>query len=172
MPAIIHLALGSNRRHGRFGAPAGVVAAAITALATAGLPIVARSTIIATTPVGPSSRRYANAVVAVASDAPLPAILATLQAIERDFGRRRARRWGARVVDLDIVAAGRTVTPRNWRGARHGLIVPHRGLADRDFVLAPLVEIAAGWRHPVLHLSARQLRARLRRPKPTVAPGP
>ncbi len=166
MSAIVHLALGSNRRHGRHGTPAAVVAAAITALDAAGLTVVGRSAIRATAPLGPRQRRFANAVVAVATDLPLPALLALLQRIERDFGRRPGRRWGARVLDLDIVAAGQSVTPAaNWRTAHRGLIVPHRGVASRTFVLDPLVELAADWRHPVLHLTARQLRARLGRPR-------
>jgi 2-amino-4-hydroxy-6-hydroxymethyldihydropteridine diphosphokinase len=166
MSAIIHIALGSNRRHGRHGNPAAVVAAATLALAQAGLPVVARSTIRPTPPLGPRQRRFANAVVAVATHRPLPEILKLLQAIERDFGRRPGRRWGPRILDLDIVAAGAAVTPAaGWRTAHRGLIVPHRGVASRRFVLDPLVELAGDWRHPVLHLTARQLRVRLRRPR-------
>ena len=171
MTAIIHIALGSNRRHGRFGSPAAVVAAATAALAAAGLPVVARSAIRPTAPLGPRQRNFANAVVAVATDLSLDAVLTRLQAIEHAFGRRRGRRWGPRILDLDIVAAGVTVTPR-WRTARAGLIVPHPGLAVRDFVLTPLVEIAGDWRHPVLHLTARQLHARLRRPRRVAATDP
>ena len=171
---ILHIALGSNRRHGRHGAPQAVIAAATTALTTAGLTVIAQSRVQATAPLGPRQRRFANAVVAVKSILPLPEVLALLQSIERDFGRRRGRRWGPRVLDLDLVAAGTAVTPRRgWRPTVRGrlradgpsLIVPHRGIAYRRFVLDPLVEIAGGWRHPVLHLTARQLHARLCRPK-------
>ncbi len=173
MSAILHIALGGNRRHGRFGAPPAVLAAAVAALDAAGLPVVARSTVHATPPLGPRQRRFANAVVAVATDLPLPTVLARLQAIEVAFGRRRGRRWGARVLDLDLIAAGLIVTPvRPLRAAARGLIVPHRALADRRFVLDPLIEIASGWRHPVLHLTARQLHARLRRPRPSAAKSP
>ena len=164
MPPLIHIAIGSNRRHGRHGAPAAVVAAAIVALDAAGLPVVAQSAIRATAPLGPRQRQFANAVVAVATGVALDIVLARLQAIERAFGRRPGRRWGPRVLDLDIVAAEAVATPL-WRTARSGLIVPHRGVAKRAFVLDPLVEIAGGWRHPVLHLTARQLRERLRRPR-------
>lgn len=171
MPATIYIALGSNRRHGRHGAPADVVAAAIAAIDAAGLTVVARSRVRATPPVGPSDRAFANAAVVVATDLSLPAVLMLLKRIEANFGRRPGRRWGARVLDLDIVAACAAVTPSRlrWRRARRGLIVPHRGLAGRGFVLDPLVDIAPGWRHPVLNFSARQLRARHRRPKPQPA---
>ncbi|MEI6486884.1 MAG: 2-amino-4-hydroxy-6-hydroxymethyldihydropteridine diphosphokinase [Sphingomonadales bacterium] len=156
--AIILIALGSNRCHGRHGRPAGVVRAAIAALAALGR--VARiSPIIATPPLGPGTRRYANAVAALDWAGSLPALLAALQAIERGFGRRRGRRWGDRVLDLDIVAAGGQVlrVPR--------LVVPHPRLAERRFVLDPLAAVAPGWRHPVHNLTARQLRARALRPK-------
>lgn len=158
MPTTILIALGSNRRHGRHGPPARVVAAAIEALAGAGLTPVAISPIIATAPLGPGTRRYANAVVAVASELALPLVLARLQRIERDFGRRRGRRWGDRVLDLDILGAGAAV----WRAG--GLQVPHPRLAERRFVLDPLVSVAPGWRHPRLGLTVRQLRARALRP--------
>jgi len=171
MPATILIAIGSNRRHGRHGDPRSIVAAAIVALQAAGLVIAARSTIRTTEPLGPSRRAFANAMVAVdASIDPTP-LLALLQRIERQFGRQPGQRWAARVLDLDIIAAGDTAT-RGWRRARRGLIVPHRAVADRGFVLDPLVEIAGGWRHPVLHLTARQLRARQRRPKPQTAGSP
>lgn len=165
MPAILHIAIGSNRWHGRHGAPPGVVAAAIVALGATGR-VIARSRVRTTRPLGPSSRAFANAVVAVAIDLPLVEVMARLKAIERDFGRRRGRRWAARVLDLDIVAAGAATA----RGRT--LTVPHAALAVRRFVLDPLAEIAPGWRHPLLHLTARQLRARERRPKSQTAGSP
>jgi len=155
----ILIAIGSNRRHHRHGTPAGVVAAAVAALAGAGLGIVACSRTRGTAPLGPGGRRFANAVVAVRCELSLPALLVLLQRVERDFGRRRGRRWGDRVLDLDIVAAGDAVV------ASRGLQVPHAALATRRFVLDPLVEIAGDWRHPVLNATARQLRARAMRPK-------
>lgn len=171
MPAIIHIALGSNRRHGRHGSPQGIVAAAIAALADAGLQVVARSAIRTTKPLGPSKRAFANAAIAVETDIAIDDLLTLLKEIECDFGRRRGRRWAERVLDLDIATAGALKT-YDWRRARQGLIVPHRSLAARAFVLDPLVDIAPLWRHPVLHLTARQLRARQRRPTPQPAGSP
>jgi len=153
--AIVHVAIGSNRCHGRFGRPAGVLRAAMAALPG----VVATSPILATAPLGPGTRRYANAVAALAWPGSLPALLALLQGMERDFGRRSGRRWGDRALDLDIIAAGSVVL----RG--RDLRVPHPELARRRFVLDPLVAVAPGWRHPVSRLTARQLRARLLRPK-------
>ena len=162
MATTILIALGSNRRHGRHGRPEAVVAAAVAALAAAGLVVTARSRVHATAPLGPGGRRFANAAVAAESALPLPAVLRMLKTIERDFGRRGGRRWGDRVLDLDIIGAEAIVL-------RAGCLqIPHPRLASRRFVLDPLLEIAPDWRHPLLHATTRQLRARAMRPKARV----
>ncbi|TVV73714.1 2-amino-4-hydroxy-6-hydroxymethyldihydropteridine diphosphokinase, partial [Sphingomonas solaris] len=97
------IALGSNRRHGRHGAPAGVIAAALVVMAAEGLAIARVSPVIHTAALGPAGRGFANAVAIVATPLAPPTLLALLKAIERRFGRRPGRRWGARVLDLDIV---------------------------------------------------------------------
>jgi 2-amino-4-hydroxy-6-hydroxymethyldihydropteridine diphosphokinase len=156
--AIMLIALGSNRCHGRHGRPAGVVRAALAELAELG-PVLRASPVFDTAPIGPGSRRYANAVAALEWSGSLPALLRALKAIERKFGRRRGRRWGDRVLDLDIIAAGDVVM------RAPGLAIPHPRLTERRFVLDPLVAVAPGWRHPVHNLTARQLHARRLRPK-------
>ena len=148
------IAIGSNRR-GRHGAPADAVRAAVRAIGA-----VAASRIIVTTPLGPATRRFANAAALIESDEAPPALLARLKAIERAFGRRAGRRWGERVIDLDIVL---------WSGGAwrsRTLTIPHIGLADREFVLEPLVDIVPAWRDPRSGWTIRQLRARLTRRAP------
>lgn len=149
------IAIGSNRR-GRHGGPEREVAAAMAALGT----LSARSPILGTPPLGPSNRRFANAVAILDSDETPPELLRRLKAIERDFGRRRGRIWGARVIDLDIVL---------WSGgawSSAGLTVPHPRFRERRFVLDPLLRVAPAWRDPVSGLTVRQLRTRLTRPTP------
>ena len=153
------IAIGSNRRHGVHGRPEAVVAAAVAAMAAAGLQVVAVSRVRQTAPMGPGGRRFANAAVAVETDLSLAAVLMLLQQIQRDFGRTGGKRWGDRVLDLDIVGAGDVVVHQP------GLQVPHPGVAVRRFVLDPLCDIAPLWRHPLLNATARQLRARQMRPK-------
>ena len=144
------IALGSNRR-GRHGAPAREVRTALAVLGG-----IAMSRVIMTAPLGPSSRQFANAAALIASDETPPRLLARLKEIERRFGRRPGRRWGARVIDLDIIL---------WSGgiwADDRLTVPHRAFRDRDFVLNPLLQIVPAWRDPVTHRTIRQLAARVR----------
>jgi len=166
------IAIGSNRRHGRHGAPAQVIAAALDALRDADVRIRAVSPTIHTAPWGPAGRSFANAAVIVATPLDPPALLRLLKAIERSFGRRRGRRWGQRVLDLDIMlwSEGRW-PPFPTRAAPGRLAIPHIGLALRPFVLVPLTAIAPGWRDARSGLSVRQLHARLKRASP-VDPAP
>jgi len=150
-PATYAIAIGSNRP-GRHGRPEAEVRAAIAALGA----VVAASRIFATPPLGPSSRRYANAVAILESAESPPALLARLKAIERAFGRRSGRRWGARVIDLDIIL---------WSGGVHAdatLTIPHPAFRSRRFVLDPLETLVPRWRDPVTGLTVRQLAARVR----------
>jgi len=149
------IGLGSNRR-GRVGPPRAVVAAAIAALRPA-----AASRIVDSASLGPSARRFANAVVVIERAGDPPAVLAECKALERAAGRRRGRRWGARVLDLDLLLW----SGGQWRGGRT-LTVPHPALAWRGFVLDPLAQVAPDWRDPATGRTVRQLRGLLRRPCP------
>lgn len=158
------IALGSNRRHVEHGAPSRVVSAAIRRLGELGT-VLAQSSIISSAPLGPSRGRYANAAVVLDSALVPLALLDRLQGIEREFGRQRARRWAARVIDLDILlwSGGLFAAPR--------LSIPHPALHARRFVLDPASRIAADWRDPASGRSIRQLAKRLSAPKP-LDPGP
>ncbi|MFM5923843.1 MAG: 2-amino-4-hydroxy-6-hydroxymethyldihydropteridine diphosphokinase, partial [Novosphingobium sp.] len=133
----------------------------IEALKDEGLKVAAVSRLRRSAPIGPSRRCYANAAVMVETNCTPDDLLAVLKRIERCFGRRvGGQRWTSRVLDLDIVL---------WSGgawASKGLTIPHVAFRDRDFVLAPLVDIAPQWRDPVTGLTPRHLLHRLRRPAP------
>ena len=152
------IALGSNMRHHRHGLPEQVIRAALAEIAADDLEVEAVSRTIHSRPLGPSRRRYANAAAIVCGECDPPELLERLKRIERKFGRRPGgERWGARVLDLDIVL---------WQGgawASVGLIVPHVAFRERRFVLGPACAIAAAWRDPVTGLLLRQLNARLTR---------
>lgn len=148
------LALGSNRRS-RFGAPAETVRAAAASIGAARL-----SRIRSTPALGPAGRGFANAAAIVATDLDPPELLEMLKETERDFGRRGGRRWGPRVLDLDVVlwSAGA------WAG--DGLTIPHPAFRSRRFVLEPLAEVAPDWRDPLTGATVRQLLHRLGRGRP------
>ena len=77
-----------------------------------------------------------NAVVKLATSLAPAQLLEAIQAIERERGRIRTQRWGARTLDLDILLYGREEI------FTENLQIPHPRMADRNFVLYPLAEIA------------------------------
>jgi 2-amino-4-hydroxy-6-hydroxymethyldihydropteridine diphosphokinase len=133
------IAIGSNRPHGRHGRPTGVVEAAIARLDQE-FGLFDASPIILNPAHGGAGRDFANTVALVESSLNPPDMLRRLKAIERDFGRRPGRRWGPRVLDLDVAL---------WSGGKYRsrrLTVPHPALEKRAFVLQPLAAIAPNWR--------------------------
>ncbi len=99
---------------------------------------VLRSSLYRSAPLGGIEQpEFVNAAAALLTQLDARALLDGLQQIERRRGRERdGKRWGPRVIDLDLLAFGRQVidTP--------GIRVPHPGIAQRNFVLLPLCEIA------------------------------
>lgn len=159
---MVHLyavALGSNRRHIRHGPPTGVIEAAIARLDEE-FDLFDASPIVLNRAVGGAGRDFANAVALVESEYAPDPMLQSLKSIEREFGRRPGKRWGERVLDLDLVA---------WDGgpfASRQLTIPHPRLEERDFVLGPLAAIAPNWKIKS-GLTVRQLASRLGKRRPS-----
>jgi 2-amino-4-hydroxy-6-hydroxymethyldihydropteridine diphosphokinase len=80
---------------------------------------------------------FINAVAGVLTQLDSRALLGELLALERALGRPAEReRWGPRIIDLDLLVYGRE------RREEEGLILPHRGIVERNFVLYPLADLA------------------------------
>lgn len=128
-----YLGLGSN-----VGDKAASIAEAVARLAvTPGIRITARSSDYRTPPWGDTDQDwFLNAALAVETSLDPHALLEAGLAIETALGRVRERRWGPRVIDIDVLS---------YEGAEvadERLVLPHRFVRERAFVLVPLAEIA------------------------------
>ncbi|RZF61307.1 2-amino-4-hydroxy-6-hydroxymethyldihydropteridine diphosphokinase [Sphingobacterium corticibacterium] len=94
---------------------------------------------------------FLNQVALVSTSLPPLDILDTIQTIENNLGRVRLSKWGARVIDIDILYFNHDCIQHER------LVVPHPYLPDRRFVLVPLSEIAPSFTHPKLGLTTIDL---------------
>lgn len=153
---MILVALGANLP-GPAGPPLAQCEAALARLQAAGIAVVARSPWYETTPFPPSDQpRFVNGVVAVETRLGPGALLAALHEIERGLGRVRGVPNAARTIDLDLIDYDGLV-----RVGPEPPELPHPRMAERDFVLRPLADIAPAWRHPVSDMTVGALLARL-----------
>ena len=118
-----------------------------------GIRVLQQSSMCTTTPVGgpPGQPDFLNAAVTLETQVSPLQLLATLQQVERAAGRQRLERWGARTLDLDLLLYDQQVVEEP------DLHVPHPRMSFRRFVLAPAVEIAADWLHPLARWTVGQL---------------
>ena len=141
IPAAVtcYVSLGSN-----LGDREGYLRAALQGLAE--LPeveITALSSLYDTAPVGETDQpRFLNLVAQLRVSLPPLELLHACQALENDLGRTRERHWGPRTLDLDVLLYGDVISDDPE------LTLPHPRLAERQFVLAPLAEIAPDLRLP------------------------
>ena len=98
--------------------------------------VVASSRVWETEPVGgPEQPEYLNAVLRVETDRSPRELLDACLGVEAELGRVRAERWGPRTIDVDVLLYDeRTVDEPD-------LVVPHPRLAERAFVVLPLLEL-------------------------------
>ncbi len=105
--------------------------------------MIAKSRLYRTRPFGPVHQDdFINAVAGVLTQLSAREVLTQIRGIETRAGRIRSERWGPRTLDLDLLVFG------DERIETADLVVPHPGIAERGFVLAPLVDIAPSLQVP------------------------
>ena len=148
--SMIYLSLGSNLND-RFGN----LQRAVDALQKH-VNITAISPVFATEPWGDTDQPpFLNICVAAKSDLTPRELLHLIQAIETEMGREPSRRWGPRLIDIDILFYDKIIIQDEE------LTIPHPHLAERAFVLAPLAVIIPDFRHPQTGLSVQEMLERV-----------
>jgi 2-amino-4-hydroxy-6-hydroxymethyldihydropteridine diphosphokinase len=128
---LVYLGLGSN-----LGSRARNLSAARRRLRQKGVRILRQSRVLETAPWGVSDQpRFLNQVVEGEWQGTPRALLRVVKAVEKEGGRKPARRWGPRVIDVDILLFG------DERVREPDLVIPHPRMQERDFVLTPLAEL-------------------------------
>ncbi|MEL7465889.1 MAG: 2-amino-4-hydroxy-6-hydroxymethyldihydropteridine diphosphokinase [Pseudomonadota bacterium] len=166
------IALGANLPSA-IGAPMATLREALRLMGESGFSIsaAARWRRAPAFPAGSGPDFVNGAVLARADLAPREA-LSRLHEIEARMGRTRDRRWEPRICDLDLIACGDFVAPdaatvralmaatgAAARAAPDDLILPHPRMHERGFVLAPLADVAPGWRHPLTGATVAEMLA-------------
>jgi 2-amino-4-hydroxy-6-hydroxymethyldihydropteridine diphosphokinase len=160
---LILIALGSNVS-GPWGNPRQTVNKAFSRLGEGPCRVLKTSSLFQTKPFGVTRQPdFINAVAEITTNLPPQNLMAHLHEIELSADRRRTIRWGPRTLDLDLLDYHGRILKGKGRGAGHclPLKLPHPGIAEREFVLKPLAEIANDWRHPVTGLGPSQMLAAL-----------
>lgn len=143
----VYLSLGSN-----VGQREQLLEQALNRLAEEGLRLLRVSSVYETEPLERRGQRWFLNLVVEADTQLYPLmLLARLQRIERELGRRRFAPKAPRTIDIDLLLYGEAVirTPR--------LQVPHPRMSERRFVLEPLAELVPELRHPVSGRLVREL---------------
>ena len=117
--------------------------------------ITKESSLYESEPHGDAKTWFVNGVIEVETMLSPENLLKKLKVIEGAMGRKRVKgkRWGSRIIDLDILLYGSLVVRKRT------LKIPHPELANRRFVLLPLSELGPQLIHPVLQASVSELLA-------------
>lgn len=160
MPHRVHIGIGSNLGDRR----ANLAEAIERTGQLPGTRVVRASSLYESEPLGDAKTWFVNGAIELDTELAPEALLKKLQAIEEAMGRKRVKgkRWGSRIIDLDILLYDQDVIEKR------ALKIPHPELHTRRFVLLPLAELAPQVVHPQLGQSISTLLATVKDDKRVV----
>ncbi len=142
-----YVAFGSN-----MGEKENYIKKALEKIEERGMKIIKVSSIYETEPYGVLDQdSFLNGVVKIETNLTPEDLIGELLNIEKQLDRVRERRWGPRTIDLDIIFYDDLIINEK------DLVIPHKDMENREFVLKPLCDIDENFIHPVLKKSVREL---------------
>jgi 2-amino-4-hydroxy-6-hydroxymethyldihydropteridine diphosphokinase len=146
--ATVFIGLGSNKGNRKNN-----ILRAIDLLEKSGQKVLKTSKIYNTAPYGYLKQRsFLNAVIRLKTELLPKKLLKLCKDIEKEIGRKKSFRWGPREIDLDILFFDKKILRSKQ------LIIPHKDLHNREFVLIPLTEISPNLTHPVFKKRVSELK--------------
>lgn len=150
MHSNVFLSLGSN-----VGDRHDYIVRALASLWKEEVKLVKKSSFYETEPVGVKNQPWFLNICVEVRLCYLPReLLRVIHSVEHMFGRERKEPWGPRAIDIDILFFGDEII------SEAHLVIPHPRLAERKFILIPLVEIAPYFIHPISHYTVFELLSR------------
>lgn len=102
------------------------------------------SSLYVTTPYGEIVQdNFLNAAISFYTDFSLDELFDLTKNLEKEIGRIKRENWGPREIDIDILLYGDLIFENKY------LTIPHKGILNRDFVIAPLVDLDENIEHPI-----------------------
>ena len=147
---IIYLSLGSN-----IGNRKKNLEKALTELDKSNIKEIKISSFYETEPVGPKQRNFYNIAGKFKTNLKPQELLKTVKQIEEKLGRIKTYHWGPRLIVIDILFYGKQIVKTK------NLIIPHKEIINRSFVLVPMNEIAPNFVHPANRKKIKTLEKQL-----------
>ena len=135
---VIYLSLGSNIGNRRKN-----LELAVKELGKKNIKLIKLSSLYETEPIGPKQRKFYNVAGKFTTNFKSQELLEVIKNIEKNLGRKKTYHWGPRIIDIDILFYGTQIIKKE------NLIIPHKEIPNREFVLVPLKEISPKFIHPV-----------------------
>ncbi len=144
---MVYLSLGSN-----IGKRLNNLQTAIKLLKESGFNVIKTSSIYETSPWGVTTQpKFLNLVLKGKTKLSPEELLKKIRQTEKEMGRKKAEKWGPRIIDIDILFYDKKILKSKT------LTIPHPQLHERTFVLVPLKEIAPRLAHPILKQTPQQM---------------
>ena len=146
---MIFLGIGSNLSSS-FGDRYKNINLALNLLISGGIELVRKSSFYETFSYpNKKNPKFINIVISINTNLSLEELMRVLLFVEDKIERKRTKKNDPRTCDIDIIDYNSRVS--NFRTNNFNIIVPHKDLLYRNFVLYPLAEISPYWKHPTTH---------------------